>query len=120
MAAFDPAAIYARLRTSWSFVLGVVAIAGFWITWNLLPGLPHFDDWEFGRLNLLLSIEASVGGVALLMVVERQARQHERQMRYMRDLIEAVRDALVMADRPSDAPVAPQSVAADRPEASQD
>lgn len=92
---FDPAALYARLRTSWGFVLGVIIIVAAWILWNLVPGIPHFDDPEFGRLNLLLSTEASVGGVVLLMVVERQSKQHTDNLARMRSLIEAVRDLLV-------------------------
>lgn len=112
--AFDPAALYARLRTSWSFALGVLVIVAIWVVWNIVPGIPHFDDPEFGRLNLLLSTEASVGGVVLLMVVERQARQHDRQLRYMQHLMEAVRDALVVADRPRDPSAAAEGVTVDR------
>jgi uncharacterized membrane protein len=118
MAAFDPAAVYARLRTSWSFALGVLVIVVVWVVWNIVPGIPHFDDPEFGRLNLLLSTEASIGGVVLLMVVERQAQQHARELRYMRDLIEAVRDALVVAGDAARPPDAAASVAQDQPEPS--
>jgi uncharacterized membrane protein len=96
------AGYYARFRASPWFVISLFAIIVGWIGWNIWPGLVHFDDPEFGRLNLFLSTEASLASAVISYALDKQAAAHkrqseaeQRQLRCMLHLMEAVRDALV-------------------------
>src|SRR5688572_10860081 len=48
----------ARFCGSMIFVWVHVAWFGAWITFNSLPGLPHFDSFPFTFLTLVVSLEA--------------------------------------------------------------
>lgn len=60
---------------SWKFVLTQTAIVASWITWNSMPGLPHFDAFPFILLNLGLSMQAAYTGPMLQMSANRQAKR---------------------------------------------
>jgi hypothetical protein len=87
------ASAYAKFRSSRRFfaLLGVVVL--FWVGWNLVPGLPHFDSAEFGRLNLLLSMEASVTVGLVLLDGARQFADLMRELRYLHERLASVSTA---------------------------
>lgn len=92
--AHDLAAGYARFRGSRLFLLALAGFTFAWIVWNLTPGIPHFDDAGFTRLNVFLSVEASVSVAMLLMATEKQDAMQRRQLLYMLAVMESVRDSL--------------------------
>lgn len=57
---------FVRFRTSRAFVLTMAGFCAFWLGWNLIPFLPHFDGDDFGRLTLILSVEASLAASFIL------------------------------------------------------
>jgi len=97
---------YAKFRGSVWFLIVLAAIVGFWIIWNLIPGLPHFDDPEFGRLNLALSTEASLSVALLIIAGDKQDRLQRQQLVYMQHLLEAMRDELLARRSDGDAAAA--------------
>lgn len=63
---------YAKFRSGRVFLIALASVISFWLLWNSLPGLPHFDsDW--GRLNTLLSIEASVS-IGVMVMADQKVR----------------------------------------------
>ncbi len=89
---------YAAFRGSTAFLWLLFAVVAGWIGWNLIPGLPHWDDPEFGRLNLFLSVEASVTVSLLLAWSDRQAAAQRKLDERLLHLMEAVY-ALLLARR---------------------
>lgn len=57
---------FVKLRTSSAFPKLLAMFCGLWLLWNLIPGVPHFDGGEMGRLTLVLSIEASLAASFIL------------------------------------------------------
>jgi uncharacterized membrane protein len=51
------------------FQTGVIAI---WILINTLPGLPHFDPYQFLFLTLILSLQAAYSAPLILLAQNRQ------------------------------------------------
>ncbi len=92
------AGAYARFRGSRLFLIVLTAVILFWVIWNSIPGLPHFDGDGFGRLNLLLSSEASISVALLIMANDKQDHAQSVQQKYMLHLLEAVRESLVNAN----------------------
>jgi len=88
------AGAYARFRGGKAFLITLAALLAFWIIWNLLPFLPHFDGPQFGRLNLFLSSEASLSVALLIMANEKQEAAQRKQLEYMMHLMTAIRDQL--------------------------
>jgi uncharacterized membrane protein len=43
-----------------------------WITWNLIPGIPHFDPYPFGFLTMVVSLEAIFLSIFVLVSQNRQ------------------------------------------------
>ena len=83
------AALYARFRSSRGFLIALAVLVFGWIGWNEMPFVPHFDDGEFGRLNLFLSTEASLSVALLIMAGEKQEATQREQLRYIQHLMEA-------------------------------
>jgi uncharacterized membrane protein len=80
------ATFYRHFRTSRSFLAILVTFIGIWMSLHFTRG---FDpDW--GGLNLVLSIEASIGMALFMLVADRQDKFQQRQLRYMLHVIEAV------------------------------
>lgn len=90
----NAAGLYAKFRGSALFLVALAMTIGFWITWNVFPGLPHFDGPDFGRLNLVLSTEASLSVALLIMANDKQDVQQRKQLRYMLTTLEAMRAML--------------------------
>lgn len=65
---------FVKFRTSRAFVVTLAVVCGVWMVWNLIPGLPHFDGTDFGRLTMILSIEASLAASFILEDGARQTR----------------------------------------------
>lgn len=88
---------YLKFRGTRTFLFTLCTFIAVWLLGHFLFKL----DEEFGDLNLILSIEASIG-VALLMKhnakeKERAAKLEEeriKQLKYMIDLMEATKDLL--------------------------
>lgn len=92
---------YRTFRSPRIFLRVLCIVCFTWIVWNLQPWFPHFDDEGFGRLNLLLSVEASIASAVLLAVQERQEQHNVQQLRYMLDMMEAI---TAMLNRRNDIP----------------
>jgi len=88
------ASLYSNFRTGRAFFIGLTAFVGFWIIWNELSFLPHFDG-NFSLLNLILSAEASIATSMLLMTGESQDAVQRKQLLVMQHLLEAVKDHIV-------------------------
>lgn len=88
------AQLYTKVRSGKVFFIGLTLFCGFWVLWNLLPGLPRFDDPGLGRLTVILSIEASIATSMLIVANERQEAFQKKQMLYIQHLMEAQHDAL--------------------------
>lgn len=85
---------YRTFRSPRIFLRVLCGVCFFWIVWNLQPWFLHFDDEGFGRLNLLLSVEASIASAVLLAVQERQEQHNVQQLRYMLDMMTAITNML--------------------------
>ncbi len=82
---------YASFRGSTAFLVVLAATIAIWIGWNESPGLPHFDDPEFGRLNLLLSTEASLSVALLIMANEKQDKAQQETLKHLLRLAETIK-----------------------------
>jgi uncharacterized membrane protein len=81
--------LFVCFRSSGIFILSVVTFIAGWVAWNLIPGLPHFDDPnDFGHLNLILSMEATIATVLLM---RDNARSRVREMEILHTIQESVR-----------------------------
>lgn len=80
---------YAKFRTGKLFFIGFTSFVGFWLCWNTLPFLPHFDS-GLSLLNVVLSVEASIATSMLLMAGEGQAALQAKQLEYQLHLMEAM------------------------------
>ena len=77
-------ALFIRFRSSYVFILSVIVFIATWVVWNLLPFLPHFDNSEdFGHLNLILSMEATIATVLLM---RDNARSRVREMEILKTI----------------------------------
>lgn len=77
---------YRLFRSSPAFVVSLGTFCGVWV---VLHFARQFDpDW--GALNLILSMEASIGMALIMMDNERQSQFQQKQLEYMQHLIEAV------------------------------
>jgi uncharacterized membrane protein len=85
---------YARFRGGRAFLIALAVIIAGWIGWTELPGVPHFDGQEFGRLNLFLSAEASLSVALLIMAGEKRERQQRAQLEHIEHLVEMAEAAL--------------------------
>lgn len=88
------ARLYAQARTGKLFLIFLAVFCAFWMVWNKTPWLPHFDDSSFGRLTLILSIEASLATSMLIMTNEKQENTQRQQLLYIQHLMEAQHDIL--------------------------
>ena len=55
----------------------------------MIPWLPPFDDSSFGRLTLILSVEASLATSMLMVANERQEEAERNRLKYIQHLLEA-------------------------------
>lgn len=77
---------YAKFRGSKFFLILLCAVIFVWITANEIFG---FDE-GYGRLNLMLSSEASISVALLIMSQEKQDRVQAKQLEYIQHLLEGM------------------------------
>lgn len=65
----------AQFSGSIPFLLLHAALFSFWIIWNLIPGLPHFDPFPYGLLTMSVSLEAIFLSTFMLLSQNRQAEK---------------------------------------------
>lgn len=84
MASFNFARAYATFRGSKFFLFALVAFVGLWLTFHFIVGF----DSDFGELNMMLSIEASVSLAFFTMLNDRQNEYQAKQMVYQQQVME--------------------------------
>lgn len=67
--------IIASLYGSWKFIIYQSSLIIVWMVWNLIDGLPHFDEPPYIGLNLILSFIAAYTGTVLQMSSNRQSER---------------------------------------------
>lgn len=60
---------------SWAFLIGQSTVLAGWITFNSIPGLPHFDEQPFILLNLVFSFASAYTAPVVLMSQNRQSEE---------------------------------------------
>lgn len=60
---------------SWAFLIGQSSVLVGWITFNSVPGLPHFDSQPFILLNLMFSFASAYTAPVVLMSQNRQSEE---------------------------------------------
>lgn len=60
---------------SWGFLIGQTTILTGWVTCNLIPGLPHWDEKPFILLNLVFSFASAYTAPIVLMSQNRQSEE---------------------------------------------
>jgi uncharacterized membrane protein len=65
---------FARFMGTARFLFGMTVVIVFWILWNLPygPPRPHFDQYPFIFLTLILSLQASYAAPLILLAQNRQ------------------------------------------------
>ncbi len=72
----DVASIYSKFRGSRTFLVGLVTFVAAWLTIHFIH---HQFDPDFGELNTLLSMEASISLAFFTMVADKQAQRDAEQ-----------------------------------------
>lgn len=85
---------YIHLRTGKFFLIFLSLFCGLWIGWNEVPWLPQFDDSSFGKLTLILSVEASLATSMLIMSNQKQEEFQRKQLLYIQHVMEAQYDTI--------------------------
>lgn len=60
---------------SWAFLISQSTVLVGWITFNSVPGLPHFDEQPFILLNLMFSFASAYTAPVVLMSQNRQSEE---------------------------------------------
>ncbi|UBF30567.1 DUF1003 domain-containing protein (plasmid) [Kovacikia minuta CCNUW1] len=60
---------------SWPFLIGQSTILAGWIGFNLMPGVPHWDEQPFILLNLVFSFASAYTAPIVLMSQNRQSEE---------------------------------------------
>ena len=66
IAEFSGSITFLVLNATWFF---------FWIVWNVVPRVPHFDPYPFGFLTMVVSLEAIFLSIFVLVSQNRQAEK---------------------------------------------
>ncbi|GAA1977332.1 DUF1003 domain-containing protein [Kitasatospora viridis] len=67
---------------SWRFLWAQTGFIAVWMAANALPGVPHWDAYPFGLLNLVFSTQAAYAAPLILLSQNRQGdrdRQRSEQ-----------------------------------------
>lgn len=64
---------------SWIFLIGQTTILTGWVTANLIPGIPHWDEPPFILLNLFFSFASAYTAPIVLMSQNRQSDEDRQQ-----------------------------------------
>ena len=60
---------------SWMFLIGQSTVLVGWVSCNLMPGLPHWDESPFILLNLMFSFASAYTAPVVLMSQNRQSEE---------------------------------------------
>ncbi len=60
---------------SWGFLIGQTTVLVGWVSCNLIPGLPHWDESPFILLNLVFSFASAYTAPVVLMSQNRQSEE---------------------------------------------
>jgi uncharacterized membrane protein len=60
---------------SWAFLIGQSAVLTGWVGFNLMPGVPHWDQSPFILLNLVFSFASAYTAPVVLMSQNRQSEE---------------------------------------------
>jgi uncharacterized membrane protein len=60
---------------SWTFLIGQTTVLVGWVSCNLIPGLPHWDESPFILLNLMFSFASAYTAPVVLMSQNRQSEE---------------------------------------------
>ncbi|KYC43204.1 hypothetical protein WA1_13995 [Scytonema hofmannii PCC 7110] len=63
---------------SWAFLTAQTSILAAWVTFNSIPGLPHWDQQPFILLNLVFSFASAYTAPIVLMSQNRQSEEDRR------------------------------------------
>lgn len=69
----------AKFGGSWKFIVIMASTLAFWLIWNSLPFVPHFDKSPYILLNLLLSFTAAFQAPIIMMSQNRKANQDKNE-----------------------------------------
>lgn len=77
----------ANFTGSFKFVFVHLGIFAVWITWNLVPGLPHFDPKPFSLLGTIVALEAIILASVILMRQSRLSRRSDERDHLMLQIL---------------------------------
>jgi uncharacterized membrane protein len=64
---------FAGMMGSWNFIIIQSTILAFWVVWNCIPKVPHWDEYPFIFLNLALSFQAAYAAPIIMMSQNRSS-----------------------------------------------
>ncbi len=67
---------------SWGFLIGQTTVLTGWVTMNLMPGVPHWDESPFILLNLMFSFASAYTAPIVLMSQNRQSDAEREKSEY--------------------------------------
>jgi uncharacterized membrane protein len=67
---------------SWGFLIGQTTVLTGWVTLNLMPGVPHWDQSPFILLNLMFSFASAYTAPIVLMSQNRQSDMEREKAEY--------------------------------------
>ncbi|HEY9748069.1 MAG TPA: DUF1003 domain-containing protein [Allocoleopsis sp.] len=71
---------------SWGFLIGQTTVLTGWVTFNLMPGVPHWDEPPFILLNLVFSFASAYTAPIVLMSQNRQSDAEREKSEYDRQV----------------------------------
>lgn len=90
---------FAGIMGSWTFIIVQSVLLGFWVCWNVIPGLPHWDEYPFIFLNLALSFQAAYAA-PIIMMSQNRASDKDRlaaEIDHQVNIKAEVKTGLIMA-----------------------
>src|SRR5919202_164342 len=63
---------------SWAFLIGKSPVLTGWVGLNLMPGVPHWDEFPFILLNLVFSFASAYTAPVVLMSQNRQSEEDRK------------------------------------------
>lgn len=67
---------------SWTFLISQSTILAGWISFNLMPGVPHWDESPFILLNLVFSFASAYTAPVVLMSQNRQSEEDRENAKH--------------------------------------
>ena len=66
---------FANKMGSWFFIIAQSCILMFWVIWNAVSGVPHWDEYPYIFLNLALSFQAAYAAPIIMMSQNRSSNK---------------------------------------------